>query len=220
MLLFLDSADLEEIRYALDHWDIDGLTTNPRHIQAAGLPFREAIQQIADAFAGTHKPVSVEIDPHLTDHDAMVLAARELADVSPNFVVKIGISEAGCRAIRTLHRDHIATNATLVFSVAQAWHAARAGATYVSPFLGWKEAHGDETAGLLDDIRAMLDGGDYPCQIIAAAVRNANHITDAATSGADCVTAAFATIRDSFRHPFTDHGERVFRDAWDATPSD
>ena len=220
MNLFLDSAKLDEIQHAMEHWDVDGLTTNPRHVRDAGLPFRKSLEQIAAAFAGTDKPVSVEIDPHLADHDGMVTAARELVALSSNFVIKIAAGEQGFRAIRTLSADGVRTNATLVFSVAQAWHAARAGATYISPFLGWKEAHGDKAETLVPEIRAMLDQNAYGSQIIAAAIRNSRQIADAAIAGADCVTASFATYQDSFRHPFTDHGQRVFEDAWDATPRD
>lgn len=218
MKLFLDSAKVEEIRHALEEWDCDGVTTNPRHVAETGKPFRAVLGEIAELFAGTEKPVSVEVDPHLTDWREIVRQGVELAALCPNFVIKVGASEAGFRAIRELAGRGLKTNATLVFSVPQAWHAARAGATYLSPFLGWKEAHGDEAAELIPQIAAMLDAHGYDAQIIAAAVRNGRQIADAALAGAHCVTAGFAVWRESFRHPYTTMGEELFRAAWDATP--
>src|SRR5262249_2960304 len=148
MKMFLDSAETNEIQHALEAWNIDGLTTNPKHMQKSGKPMRRALEEIAKLFAGTDKPVSVEVDPHLTDHKEIVRGGRELATISPNFVIKVAATEAGFRAVRELAAKKVRTNATLVFSVTQAWHAARSGADFVSPFLGWKEAHGDATNAL------------------------------------------------------------------------
>jgi len=220
MLMFLDSAKTDEIQRGLDVWNIDGLTTNPRHIAAAGKPFRRALAEIAELFAGTDKPVSVEVNPHVTDWHKIVAEGMELAKLSPNFVIKVGASEAGFRAIRELSSQGIRTNATLIFSVAQAWHAARSGATYISPFLGWKEAHGDEARTLISEVRTMLDRGNYPSQIIAAAVRNSRQLVEAALAGAHCVTAAASVFEESFRNPYTDMGNQIFGDAWDATPKE
>jgi transaldolase len=219
MKMFLDSAKSDEIRYALEAWDIDGVTTNPRHVKEAGKPFREIIREIAALVAGTDKPVSVEVDPHLTDAGEMVSQALELSSISPNFVIKVGASEAGFTAIRELAQKGVRTNATLIFSVAQAWHAARSGAYFVSPFVGWKEAHGDPAATLIPEMARMLELHDYPTRIIAAAIRNVKQIGDAAAQGAHCVTASFSVYQDSFRNPYTDMGHEVFGAAWDATPS-
>ena len=218
MKLFLDSAKVDEIRHGLEMWDIDGVTTNPRHVKDSGKPFRQAIEEIGALFAGTDKPVSVEVNPHLTDWEAIVKEAQELASMSPNFVVKVGASEGGFKAIRELSQQGIRTNATLIFSTAQAWHAARAGATYISPFLGWKEAHADWAQDLVPEIAEMLENFDYSSQIIAAAIRNARQIAEAAVAGAHCVTAGFAVYSDSFNNPYTTMGEGVFQRAWDATP--
>lgn len=220
MRMFLDSADVDEIGYALEAWDIDGLTTNPRHVQNSGKPFRQVLREIAALFERTNKPVSVEVNPHLTDYRDIVRDGLELAELSPNFVVKVGASEDGFRAVRELAGQNVRTNVTLVFSVSQAWHAARCGAAYISPFLGWREAHGDEAESLIPEIADMLRLGDYPAQIIAAAVRNGRQIAQAALAGAHCVTAGFAVYRDSFRNPYTTMGEDIFRAAWDATPHD
>jgi transaldolase len=218
MKLFLDSAILDEIRQALDLWDLDGLTTNPRHILASGKPFSQVIEAIARIFEGTDKPVSVEVNPRLTDWEGMVEEGRRLAGISPNFVIKIGATEHGCLALRELASHGIRTNMTLVFSTAQAWHAARSGATYLSPFLAWREAHGEETDRILPQILTMLRSQSYPTQVIAAAIRNARQIGEAAALGAHCVTAGFDVYRDSFRHPFTDLGHDLFGAAWDRTP--
>lgn len=220
MKMFLDSANLNEIRHALDMWDIDGLTTNPRHVQSAGLPFLKTIEEIAKLFAGTKKPVSVEVNPHLTDWKAMVREGLELAGMSPNFVIKVGASEAGFRAIRELTAKNVRTNVTLIFSGAQAWHAARCGAMFVSPFLGWREMHGDSSTGLILEIAQMLNHGGYNTHILAAAIRNARQLGEVAAAGAHCVTAGLSVYQESFRNPYTTMGEKIFSDAWDATPKD
>jgi transaldolase len=220
MRLFLDSAKVDEIRHGLDMWDIDGVTTNPRHVKDSGKPFKKAIAEIAELFAGTDKPVSVEVNPHLTDWEAIVKEAKELAGMSPNFVIKVGASESGFKAIRELTREGIRTNATLIFSTAQAWHAARAGAAFISPFLGWREAHGDFAQDLIPEIAAMLNNYGYASEIIAAALRNTRQIGEAAVAGAHCATAGFAVYADSFRNPFTTMGEGVFQKAWDETPQE
>ena len=136
MKLFLDSAKIDEIQHGLEVWDIDGVTTNPHHVRDSGKPFRPVIREIAELFTGADKPISVEVNPHLSDWQAIVVEGSELAKVSPNFIIKVGASESGFRAIRELSRQGVRTNATLIFSVAQAWHAAQAGANYISPFLG------------------------------------------------------------------------------------
>jgi transaldolase len=220
MKLFLDSAKTDEIRHALAMWDVDGLTTNPRHVRDSGKPFRRVIEEIARLFENSNKPVSVEVNPHLTDWEQIVAEGLELSRISSNFVIKVGASEAGFKALRELSRQGVATNATLIFSVAQAWHAARSGASYISPFVGWKEAHGDEGASLIPQIRAMLNHGEYHAQIIAAAMRNTRQIADAAIAGAHCVTAAFTVYQESFKNPYTDLGNEVFSQAWDATPKE
>lgn len=218
MKLFLDSAKTDEIKQTLELWDVDGLTTNPRHVQASGKPFRQVIGEIAELFGGTEKPISVEVNPHLTDWKEIAAEGLELSKLSPNFVIKVGAGEGGFKAIRELTAQGVRVNATLVFSVAQAWHAARAGAAFISPFLGWKEQHGDAPDTLVRDIRTMLDNFGYKAEIIAAAIRNSRQIGDAAIAGAHCVTAALTVYQDSFRNPYTNMGEGVFQNAWDATP--
>jgi len=220
MKLFLDTAKIEEIKYGLEVWDIDGVTTNPKHVQASGKSSRAVMEEIAPLFEGTDKAVSVEVDPHLTDPEKIFQQGVELSKLSPNFVVKVGVSEPGLKAIRALTNHGVLVNATLVFSVAQAWHAARAGAAYVSPFVGWKEQYGDDARKFITEVRQMLDTHGYEAEIIAAALRNARQLGEAAIAGAHCVTAGAQVYKDSFDNPYTTYGEAVFQAAWDATPKD
>jgi transaldolase len=218
--MFLDSAKVDEIRHALEVWDIDGLTTNPRHVRDSGKAFQRVIEEIAELFGGSEKPVSVEVNPHLTDWEEIVDEGLRLSKISDNFVIKVGASESGFHALRELSNRGIKTNATMIFSTAQAWHAARAGANYVSPFIGWKEAHGEDVSSFIPEVSLMLENYGYPTQIIAAGMRNSRQIASAAVAGAHCVTAAFALYQESFRNPFTDMCNDVFQAAWDATPRD
>ncbi|MEZ6066561.1 MAG: transaldolase family protein [Planctomycetaceae bacterium] len=220
MRMFLDSAKVDEIRFALEHWDIDGVTTNPRHVAATGRSQAAVLEEIAALFAGTDKPVSVEVNPHLTDWREIVAAGEQLARMSDNFVIKVGASDAGFRAVRELSSRGIPTNLTLVFSVAQAWLAARGGATYISPFIGWKEQFGDDGQQLVADVAQMLSMHGYPSQIIAAAVRTGEHVRSAALAGAHCVTAGRDVYADVCNNPYTDYGVKVFGAAWDATPAE
>jgi transaldolase len=218
MKMFLDSAKTDEIRHAIDLWDVDGVTTNPRHVKESGKPFQSVIKEIAELFAGTDKPVSVEVDPHLTDWKKIVAQGLELSRLSPNFVIKVSVGEQGFKAIRELSRQGVRVNATLIFSVPQAWQAARAGAAFVSPFLGWKEQHADAASSLIAEVAAMLKNYGYRSEIIAAAIRNSRQLADVAIAGAHCVTAGMAVYEDSFCNPYTTLGEDIFRKAWDATP--
>jgi transaldolase len=218
MKLFLDSAHVHEIRHALDWWNVDGVTTNPRHIQATGKPFLIVIQEIAQLFTGTDKPISVEVNPHHDHPDAMAAEAEKLAALSPNFVIKLPATEAGFAAIPLLREKGIRVNLTLVFSPVQALQAMRMGATYVSPFIGWKEANAEETRTLIREIVRIRDNYRYSTEIIVSAVRNGRQIAEAAIAGADIVTASFAVYQDAFDHPYTHEGLRRFQQFWDATP--
>lgn len=217
MKLFLDSAHVDEIRHALDMWRIDGVTTNPKHVQASGQPFIRVIQEIGALVAGTDKPVSVEVNPHLDNYQQMVSEAVELAGLCPNFVVKLPATEAGFRAIPELAAKDIRVNLTLVFSATQALQAMRLGAFYVSPFIGWKESSAEETRGLIEDIVMIRDNYQFSTQVLVAAVRNGRHLADAAVAGADIATAGFDVLKAAFDHPFTDRGLKIFQEFWDKT---
>lgn len=217
MKFFLDSAITDEIKYALDMYAIDGVTTNPRHIQAAGKPFMTTIREIAEIFKDTDLPVSVEVNPHHTDWREMVAEGKKLAAISPNFVIKLPATEAGFRALRGLADENIRVNLTLVFSGSQALQAMRLGATFVSPFIGWKESSGEETVRFIQEVVAMRDNYGFSTEIIVSAVRNGRQIVEAAVAGADIVTAGLAVFKDAFAHPWTDEGLKRFCSFWDQT---
>lgn len=217
MKFFLDSANVEEIRYARDMWKIDGVTSNPRHVQNSGKPFLTVIRELAGLFEGTDKPISVEVNPHHQKADLMVEEAVKLAAMSGNFVIKIPATEAGFRALWTLSEEGIRVNLTLAFSPVQALQAARLGAAYVSPFVGWKESKGEETSHMIEEIVAIYRNYDFKTEIIVAAVRNARQIVEAAVAGADVVTAGFDVYKEAFDNPYTGLGLKRFSDSWDVT---
>ncbi|MBL7166769.1 MAG: transaldolase [Dehalococcoidales bacterium] len=206
MEYFLDSAKVDEIRHARDMWSIDGVTSNPRHIRDSGKPFLTAINDIASEFEGTDKPISVEVNPHHTTADAMVQEGLKLAAMSAHSVIKIPATEAGFRALWTLSDKQVRVNLTLVFSA------------FVSPFIGWKEANGEEASAMISEIVRIYRNYDFTTKIIVAAVRNGRHIVETVVAGADIVTAGFAVYRDSFDHPHTVLGLQRFFESWDATP--
>lgn len=218
MKLFLDSCKIDELRYALEYWDIDGVTSNPRHVMASGKPFLTAIADVAELFAGTTKPISVEVNPHHTDADAMVEEALTLAPLSPNFVIKLPATDAGYKACRILRARDIRVNMTLCFNVTQALQAARMGATYASIFVGWKEASSEEISHFVEEVVQSIANYDYPTEVLVAAVRNGRQIAEAAAVGAHIVTAGFDVYKEAFDHPYTHVGLKRFSDAWDATP--
>lgn len=218
MKFFLDSAHVHEIAHALEMWNLDGVTTNPRHVQASGKPFLTVIQEIGQLMAGTDKTVSVEVNPHHTEYQAMVAEGEKLAAMSPNFVIKLPATEAGFKAIAVLKEKGIRANLTLVFSAVQALQAMRMGAFYVSPFIGWKESNAEETLSLVEDIVAIRDNYGFSTEVLVAAVRNGRQIADAAVAGADIVTAGFAVYQEAFDHPYTHMGLERFASFWDKTP--
>jgi len=217
MKFFLDSAHVHEIQHALEMWNIDGVTTNPRHIQATGKPFLTVIQEIGQLFAGSHKPVSVEVNPHHTDYKAMVAEGEKLAALCPNFVIKLPATEAGFKAIPVLADKGIRSNLTLVFSAAQALQAMRMGATFVSVFIGWKESNGEESEQLVSECVSIRDNYGFTSEVLVAAVRNGRQIVTAATAGADIVTAGFSVFQESYDHPYTHLGLARFQNFWDQT---
>jgi transaldolase len=217
MKFFLDSAIEDEVKYALEWFDIDGVTTNPRHVQVSGKPFMTVIGEIARLVEGTEKTVSVEVNPHYTTYNEMLNEALKLADISPNFVIKLQCVEPTFKLVRELKRRDIRTNVTLVFSAAQALMAMRAGAYFVSPFIGWKESNGEETRGFVEEVVVIRDNYQFRTEIIVAAVRNARQIVDAAVAGADIVTAGLPVYKEALAHPYTQDGIRRFTGFWDET---
>ncbi len=225
MKYFLDSAKLDEIREAYHTFGIDGVTTNPKHIMNSGKPFLTAIHDIADwireeGLEGKEVfPVSVEIDPYIEKADEMVEAARKISAISDNFVIKIPCTPDGIAAARALENEGIRTNVTLVFTTSQAILPAKNGSLFVSPFIGWKEANGEDGKQYIADIVQIYKNyGFYgKTQIICAAVRTGRQIADCAIAGADIVTAGMAVYKDAMTHPYTRQGIENFRNAWDNT---
>ncbi|MCD4685226.1 MAG: transaldolase, partial [Anaerolineae bacterium] len=217
MKFFLDSAHVHEIEHALTMWHIDGVTTNPRHVQVSGKPFMTVIRDIAGLFKGTDKTISVEVNPHHDQAEAMVAEGAKLAEISPNFVIKLPATEAGYKAVADLKAQGVRANLTLAFSAMQALQAMRMGAFFVSPFIGWKETNAEATFDMMQEIVAIRDNFRYATEIIVAAVRNARQIVDAAVAGADIVTCGFAVYEEGFKHPYTDMGLGKFQAFWDQT---
>jgi transaldolase len=218
MKFFLDSAIVSEIEYALAMWHIDGVTTNPRHVQVSGKPFMTAIREIAALFEGTpDKTISVEVNPHHDNSDDMVAEGLKLAEISPNFVIKLPATEPGFKAVAALKDHGVRSNLTLAFSAMQTLQAMRMGAFYVSPFVGWKESNAEETVSMVQDIVAIRDNFGFETEVLVAAIRNARQIVDAAVAGADIVTAGYAVYEEGFKHPYTDMGLGKFQDFWDKT---
>lgn len=217
MKFFLDSALTDEIAYALDAFNIDGVTTNPRHVQVSGKPFMTVIREIAKLVEGSEKTISVEVNPHIMEADKMIAEAEKLAAISPNFVVKIQCVEPAFKAIYDLSKKGIRVNCTLIFSAMQALQAMRSGAFYISPFIGWKESNAEDTYQFVEDISIIRDNYGFETEIIVAAVRNARQIVDAAVVGADIVTAGLQVYQAGFEHPYTEKGIQTFSDFWDKT---
>ena len=223
MKYFLDSAKLDEIEEAHATFGIDGVTTNPRHIQASGKSFLAAVEDMAQ-WAADKKfadyrafPISVEVNPHVADTAGMVAEAKKIAGLSKNFVIKIPCVAAGIAASRILESEGVRTNLTLVFSPSQAIAAGRNRALFVSPFIGWKEANGEDAQASIQRIADIYRVQKYPTEIICAAVRTGRQIADCAAAGAHIITAGLAVYQDSFKHPYTREGLETFRNAWDNT---
>ena len=216
MKIFLDTARLDEIQQAVDWGVCDGITTNPSlhsravaHEGARALTYRERILRIAEMVDG---PISAECVTRTT-HE-LIEEARGLASWHPNVVVKIPIDGAGLAAIRALSQEGVRINTTLIFSLNQALLAARAGAAYVSPFVGRLDDIGENGIQLVADTVKMLDQFDLPCEVIAASLRNTEHTADAARVGAQIATIPFPVLEQMQQHPLTDKGIQAFLDDW------
>ena len=209
MKFFIDTAKVEDIRKANDMGVICGVTTNPSLIAKEGRDFTEVIQEIASIVDG---PISGEVKATTVDAEGMIAEGREIAKIHPNMIVKIPMTVEGLKAVKVLASEGIKTNVTLIFSANQALLAARAGATYVSPFLGRLDdisTRGVDLIREIADIFAVAD--DIDTQIIAASVRNPIHVTDCALAGADIATVPYAVIEQMTKHPLTDAGIAKFQ---------
>lgn len=212
MQFFADTAIMEEIEDLKTYGLLDGVTTNPSLIAKSGRDFKEVIAEICAAIPG---PVSAEVAA--LDHAGMIREGEHLAAIAPNVVVKLPLTLDGLRACRHFTGIGIRTNVTLCFSANQALLAAKAGATYVSPFVGRLDDINIDGMDLIRDIRIIFDTYGFETQILAASIRSANHVREAALAGADVATVPAGVIKGLASHPLTDKGLAQFTKDWAAT---
>ena len=212
MHLFLDTTDTAVLRDLSATGLVDGVTTNPTLIARSGRPMFEVIAEICSLVEG---PVSAEAVA--TDVAAMVAEGQALAQIATNVVVKLPLTRNGLVATSELSRLGIQVNVTLCFSAAQALLAAKAGAAYISPFIGRLDDQGADGMALIGDIRTIYDNYGYDTEILAASIRTPAHVTAAALAGADCATIPPTTFADLFKHPLTDKGLEMFMADWAKT---
>ena len=208
MRFFVDTANVEEIRKANDMGIICGVTTNPSLIAKEGRDFGQVIEEIASIVDG---PISGEVKATTVDADGMVQEGREIAAIHPNMVVKIPMTMEGLKAVKVLYKEGIHTNVTLVFTAAQALLAARAGATYVSPFVGRLDDISMPGITLIEEIAEIFDIHQIETEIIAASIRNPIHVIDCARAGAHIATVPYKVLEQMTKHPLTDAGIEKFQ---------
>jgi len=207
---FIDTANIEQIKDANNMGMVDGVTTNPSLIAKEEGEFKEIIKQICGIVEG---PVSAEVIS--LEYNGMVKEARELAKIADNICVKIPMTVEGLKAVKTLSSEGIKTNVTLVFSALQALMAAKAGATYVSPFVGRLDDQAQEGMGLIEQIGQIFANYDFDTEIIVASVRNSLHVLDSALVGADIATIPYGVLKKLAGHHMTDKGIASFMADWD-----
>lgn len=210
MKFFLDTANVSEIRRICDLGLCDGVTTNPSLINKEGRDFKEVISEIASFVEG---PISAEVTSY--DYESMVKEARDLSKWADNIVVKIPMTEDGLRAINILSKEGVRTNCTLIFSLSQALMAMKAGASYVSPFMGRIDDMGEDGARLVYDIRAIIDTYGFEAEIIAASIRSIKNFEDAALAGAHIATVPGNLFEKLWSHVLTDQGIDKFKKDWE-----
>ena len=208
MKFFIDTANVDDIKLANDLGVICGVTTNPSLIAKEGRDFKEVIKEITEIVDG---PISGEVKATTTCWKDMVEEAREIVKIHPNMVVKIPMTEDGLRAVKILKQEGIKTNVTLIFSANQALLAARAGATYVSPFLGRLDDISHNGLILIEEIVEIFSNNDIDSEIIAASVRNPIHAAECAKMGCDIATVPYSVIKQMIKHPLTDIGIEKFK---------
>lgn len=208
---FLDTANVEEIRKVAEMGLLDGVTTNPSHAAKTGRPFKEVVTEICGICSG---PVSAESVS--TDTEGMLAEAREVCSWAPNVVVKIPLIPEGIKAVRILAEEGIKTNVTLCFSPTQALLAAKAGATYISPFVGRLDDISTTGMDLVREIAQIYDNYAYDTEIIVASARGPQHVREAALTGADIVTMPYDAFTKLFNHPLTEVGLEKFLADWNA----
>ncbi len=213
MKFFVDTADVDEIRELAATGLLDGVTTNPSLVAKSGRPFLEVIREICEIVDG---PVSAEVTA--TDHSTMLSEGRKLAQLAGNVAVKVPLTPDGLKTCRALADDGVMVNVTLCFSPSQSILAAKAGAAFVSPFIGRLDDISRDGMGLIADIRIIYDNyEEFTTEILVASVRSPNHVAEAAKIGADVATIPPGVIRQLFNHPLTDKGLDAFLADWAGT---
>jgi transaldolase len=210
MKFFIDTANIDEIREAASLGILDGVTTNPSLVSKEGKNFRKLLDEILEIVDG---PVSAEVIA--TDYDGILKEAREYADIHDNIVVKVPLIKEGLKAVRTLSDENINTNVTLCFSPSQALMAAKAGATYISPFVGRVDDISGSGMDLISQIVQIYRNYNFDTQVLVASIRHPLHLVEAALMGADVCTMPFAVINKLFNHPLTDVGLKNFLSDWE-----
>ncbi len=213
MKFFIDTAEVSEIREGMSLGMVDGVTTNPSLVAKTGRSFREVIDEICTLVDG---PISAEAVS--MDTEGMLKEARVLSGIHPNIVVKIPMTEAGIQAVRVLSTEGIKTNVTLVFSATQALIAAKAGANYVSPFVGRLDDVSTPGMELIEQIDSIFQNYAYETEIIVASIRNPLHVLESALIGADIATIPLKVIKQLMKHPLTDAGIKKFLQDWEKVP--
>ncbi len=209
MKFFIDTANIDEIRKGIELGMVDGVTTNPSLVSKEGREFRGLIKEICEIVDG---PVSAEVVS--VKADGMIQEARDLAGLADNIVVKIPLIEEGLKAVRVLAREGIKTNVTLCFSSVQALMAAKAGATFVSPFVGRLDDISNRGMDIIEEIITIYDNYGFETEVIVASIRNPVHVLDAALLGADIATIPFKVIQQLIKHPLTGIGLDKFLADW------
>jgi transaldolase len=213
MKFFIDTADVKEIREAHALGLVDGVTTNPSLIAKSGRKFKDVIKEIVSIVDG---PISAEVIA--LDAPGMIKEGKELAKIHKNIVVKLPMTPEGLKACKALTDKGIKTNVTLIFTAMQALLAAKAGATYVSPFVGRLDDISQDGMGIIEDIRTIFDNYGYMAEIIVASVRNPIHVLDSALVGADIATIPYSVMIQLAKHPLTDAGIEKFLKDWESVP--
>ena len=213
MKFFIDTADVREIREAHDLGLVDGVTTNPSLIAKSGRKFKDVIKEIVSIVNG---PISAEVIA--LDAPGMIKEGKELAKIHKNIVVKLPMTPEGLKACKALTDKGIKTNVTLIFTSMQALLAAKAGATYVSPFVGRRDDISQDGMGIIEEIRTIFDNYGYTAEIIVASIRNPIHVLNSALIGADIATIPYSVMIQLAKHPLTDAGIKKFLEDWQSVP--
>jgi transaldolase len=213
MKFFIDTADVNEIKAAHELGLVDGVTTNPSLIAKSGRKFKDVIKEIVSIVDG---PISAEVIS--LEAPGMIKEAKELVKIHKNIVVKVPMTPEGLKATKELTKLKIKTNVTLIFTPMQALLAAKAGATYVSPFVGRLDDISQDGMGIIEEIRTIFDNYGYTAEIIVASIRNPVHVLQSAMIGADVATIPYSVMLQLAKHPLTDAGIKKFLEDWEKVP--